>query len=226
MISSVRGLVLSAVGSTASSSTVVIEVGGVGLGVQVTPATALGVRIGDEARLATTLIVREDSLTLYGFPTADELAVFELLVGVTGVGPKSALGVLAVLSPNQIGQAVNADDDAAFRKVSGIGPKTAKLIVLSLAGKIAVTAESAPTRRPGATSVAASVQAALIGLGWSERVAAEAVEETLTELADAAGDDSAPPTVAAVLRLALGRLGPAAHHATGSATASTGSGRS
>ncbi|WP_104177642.1 Holliday junction branch migration protein RuvA [Cryobacterium sp. Y50] len=222
MISSVRGLVLSAVGSTASSSTVVIEVGGVGLGVQVTPATALNVRIGDEARLVTTLIVREDSLTLYGFPTADELAVFELLVGVTGVGPKSALGVLAVLTPNQIGQAVNGDDDGAFRKVSGIGPKTAKLIVLSLAGKIAVTAASTPTRPAGATSAAASVQAALIGLGWSERVAAVAVDETLTELTDAAGTDSAPPTVAAVLRLALGRLGPAAHHATGSAAAASG----
>ncbi|WP_104129926.1 Holliday junction branch migration protein RuvA [Cryobacterium sp. N21] len=221
MISSVRGLVLSAVGST-----VVIEVGGVGLGIQVTPATALGLRINDEARLVTTLIVREDSLTLYGFPTADELAVFELLVGVTGVGPKSALGVLAVLSPNQIAQAVAGDDDGAFRKVSGIGPKTAKLIVLSLAGKLAVTTATSPTRQPNATSVAVSVQAALIGLGWSERVAAEAVDDTLTELADVADDDAAPPAVAAVLRLALGRLGPAAHHATGSAAASNGTGRS
>ncbi|WP_105036669.1 Holliday junction branch migration protein RuvA [Cryobacterium aureum] len=222
MISSVRGLVLSAVGST-----VVIEVGGVGLGLQVTPATALGLRSGDEALLMTTLIVREESLTLYGFPTADELAVFELLVGVTGVGPKSALGVLAVLTPNQIAQAVSADDDGAFRKVSGIGPKTAKLIVLSLTGKLAVTAAMSPTRLPAATSVAASVQAALIGLGWSERVAAEAVDDTLTELADAAGDAPAPPAVAAVLRLALGRLGPAAHHATGSAAAeSTGTARS
>ncbi|TFD67963.1 Holliday junction branch migration protein RuvA [Cryobacterium ruanii] len=227
MISSVRGLVLSALGST-----VVIEVGGVGLAVQVTPATALGVRINDEARLVTTLIVREDSLTLYGFPTADELVVFELLVGVTGVGPKSALGVLAVLTPNQIAQAIAGDDDGAFRKVSGIGPKTAKLIVLSLAGKLAVTAASTPTRQPGTTTtttVAASVQAALIGLGWSERVAAEAVDDTLTELADAAGDDSAPPAVAVVLRLALGRLGPAAHHATGAAAAAAttnGSGRS
>jgi Holliday junction DNA helicase RuvA len=204
----------------------VIEVGGVGLGVQVTPATALGVRIDEEARLVTTLIVREDSLTLYGFVTADELAVFELLVGVTGVGPKSALGVLAVLTPNQIAQAVAGEDDGAFRKVSGIGPKTAKLIVLSLAGKLAVTAVSTPNRQPGATSVAASVQAALIGLGWSERVAAEAVDETVTDLADAAGDGAAPPTVAAVLRLALGRLGPAAHHATGSAAAATVTGRS
>jgi Holliday junction DNA helicase RuvA len=185
-------------------------------------------RIGEEALVMTTLIVREDSLTLYGFPSADELSVFELLVGVTGVGPKSALGVLDVLTPNQIAQAVSADDDGAFRKVSGIGPKTAKLIVLSLAGKLTVTSASAPTRAPGATSVAASVQAALIGLGWTERVAAEAVDETLTELADAANADAPPPAVAAVLRLALGRLGPAAHHATGSAAAgaSNGTGRS
>ena len=208
MISSVRGLVLSA-----SGSTVVIEVGGVGLGVQVTPATALSVRVGDEARLLTLLIVREDSLTLYGFPTADELAVFELLVGVTGVGPKSALGVLAVLTPNQIGQAVADEADAVFRKVSGIGPKTAKLIVLSLVGKIAVTAPPSVTGRPlGSTSVAASVQAALIGLGWSERIAAEAVESTLNDLAaeaPAEADDAPPVSVAVVLRLALGRLGPA-----------------
>ena len=199
MISSVRGPVLSALGSV-----VVIELGGVGLALQVTPTTALSVRVGDEARLATTLIVREDSLTLYGFPTAEELAVFELLVGVTGVGPKSALGVLAVLTPNQIALAVQAEDDAVFRKVSGIGPKTAKLIVLSLAGKVALTSGAATSTRPaGSKTVAANVQAALIGLGWSERVAAQAVEETLAE---ASGSE---PGVATVLRLALTRLGPA-----------------
>jgi len=204
VISSVRGPVLSALGGV-----VVIEVGGVGLALQVTPATALSVRIGDEARLATTLIVREDSLTLYGFPTAEELAVFELLVGVTGVGPKSALGVLAVLTPNQIALAVQAEDDAVFRKVSGIGPKTAKLIVLSLAGKVAVTSGAPSAARPaGTTGVAATVQAALIGLGWSERVAAQAVDETLS---DSSGTDAsgAEPGVATVLRLALARLGPA-----------------
>jgi Holliday junction DNA helicase RuvA len=199
VISSVRGLVLSAVGSAA-----VIEVGGVGLAVQVTPATALSLRVGTEALLATTLIVREDSLTLYGFPSADELEVFGLLVGVTGVGPKSALGVLAVLSPGQIAQAVSAEDDGAFRKVSGIGPKTAKLIVLSLAGKVFVTETAAASARPAPTSVSANVQAALIGLGWSEKVAAQAVDETLA--------DTAEPEqvgVAALLRLVLARLGPA-----------------
>ena len=206
MISSVRGPVLSALGST-----VVIEVGGVGLAVQVTPSTALAARIGTETRLATTLIVREDSLTLYGFPSAEELSVFELLVGVTGVGPKSALGVLAVLTPNQIAHAVAADDDAAFRKVSGVGPKTAKLIVLSLVGKIAVTAPSSSPGRPGVATatVSATVQAALIGLGWSERVASQAVDEILA--GSTAEFDAEEAGVATVLRLALARLGPAQH---------------
>ncbi|TFD33447.1 Holliday junction branch migration protein RuvA [Cryobacterium cryoconiti] len=199
MIASVRGLVLSALGSVA-----VIEVGGVGLAVQVTPTTALSLRVGTEALLSTTLIVREDSLTLYGFPAADELEVFELLVGVTGVGPKSALGVLAVLSPSQIAQAVSSEDDGAFRKVSGIGPKTAKLIVLSLAGKVFVTTTAAAASRPAPTSASANVQAALIGLGWSEKVAAQAVEETLAE-----SNEPELIGVAALLRLVLARLGPA-----------------
>jgi len=212
VISSVRGPVLSALGST-----VVVEVGGVGLAIQVTPSTALTARIGTETRLSTTLIVREDSLTLYGFPTADELGVFELLVGVTGVGPKSALGVLAVLSPNQIAAAVNAEDDSVFRKVSGIGPKTAKLIVLSLVGKVAVTSAAAAPGPQGVASatVGASVQTALIGLGWSERVAAQAVDEIMA--GSTADFDAEGAGVAAVLRLALARLGPAQHGATANA---------
>jgi len=214
VISSLRGPVLSALGTA-----VVIEVGGVGLAVQVTPATALSVRVGAETRLSTTLIVREDSLTLYGFPSAEELSVFELLVGVTGVGPKSALGVLAVLTPQQIAQAVSTEDDSVFRKVSGIGPKTAKLIVLSLAGKLVVTAASATPATPGhaaRSTVAANVQAALIGLGWSERVAVQAVEEILA--GSTAEFDAEAAGVATVLRLALARLGPAQHSGAGNAT--------
>ena len=221
MISSVRGLVLSALGST-----IVIEVGGVGLALQVTPATAFSVRVGAEARLSTTLIVREDSLTLFGFNTADELAVFELLMGVTGVGPKSALGVLAALTPLQIAHAVTVDDDSAFRKVSGIGPKTAKLIVLSLAGKLNGIALAAPVVGSAtsggaiggnAAAVSAGVQAALIGLGWSERVAAETVDEILTETG---GDE--PIVVGTILRLALARLGPARQSASSASAATRG----
>jgi Holliday junction DNA helicase RuvA len=190
----------------ASGGSVVLEVGGVGFFVNTTPALALASRVGEETSLHTTLIVREDALTLFGFATREELEVFELLIGVTGVGPKSALGVLSALSPEQVAQAVEADDDAAFRKVSGIGPKTAKLITVSLAGKVRATGV-APATPVGAVvtgGVADSVLAALTGLGWSERVAADAVEATMAEASDA---ESA--SVPAVLRLTLARLGPA-----------------
>lgn len=196
MISSVRGTVLAAAGTA-----VVIEVGGVGLAVQVTPQHALSLRIGAEASLRTALIVREDDLSLFGFAEADELAVFDLLRGVTGVGPRSAMGVLAAMDPAEIAQAVTLEDDAAFRKVSGIGPKTAKLIVVSLAGKLAGVAIHRPQAHR--SSVSASVTVALAGLGWPERIAAQAVEEAM-----ATASDIDRQSVPAVLRLALAALGP------------------
>jgi len=131
MISSVRGVV-----GYADLDSVVIEVGGVGLNVAVTPDVARAARVGEPLFLHTSLIVREDALSLVGFETRDELTTFLLLVGVTGVGPKSALGVLSAMSVDQIATAVAAEDDAPFRRVSGIGPKTAKLIVLHLTGKV------------------------------------------------------------------------------------------
>jgi Holliday junction DNA helicase RuvA len=198
MISSVRGTVLGASGTGA-----VIEVGGVGLSITVTPQHALALRVGAEATLRTVLIVREDDLALFGFVDSDELAVFDLLRGVTGVGPKSAMGVLAALTPGQVASAVATEDDAAFRKVSGIGPKTAKLIVLSLAGKMQVTPTSANTRSVATVSVSDSVLVALVGLGWSERVAALAVDDALV---GASAAESL--TVASLLRLALTQLGP------------------
>jgi len=200
VISSVRGTVLAAVGTS-----VVIEVGGVGLSVQVTPQHALGLRVGSEATIRTALIVREDDLSLYGFAEAEELAVFDLLRGVTGVGPKSAMGVLAAMSPGEIAQAVSVEDDAAFRKVSGIGPKTAKLIVVSLAGKLLVM-PAARASTPGRTStISENVAIALTGLGWPERVAMQAVEDALTSASEAERT-----SVPALLRLALASLGPQA----------------
>jgi len=197
MISSVRGTVLGVAGTTA-----VIEVGGIGLSINVTPQHALSLRIGAEATVRTALIVREDDLSLFGFQDADELTVFDLLRGTTGVGPKSAMGVLAAMTPSQIAMAVSSDDDAAFRKVSGIGPKTAKLIVVSLSGKIQAFASSAPAPAAAGT-VNESVLVALVGLGWSERVAAQAVDEAVAE---ASADQTA--TVQQLLRLTLSRLGP------------------
>jgi Holliday junction DNA helicase RuvA len=196
MISSVRGTVLAANGGTA-----VIELGGVGLAVAVTPTQALALRVGGEAFLHTALIVREDELSLYGFGSRDELELFDLLRGVSGVGPKSALGVLATLSPDDIARAVAAEDDAPFRKVSGIGPKTAKLITISLAGKVQAPIASRTSAQPAQTD--ASVVAALVGLGWNERIAAQVVTEVLE---DATADERG--NTQALLRLALSRLGP------------------
>lgn len=199
MISSLRGRVASA-----SGGTLVVDVSGVGYLVNATPAFVLSSREGQEVFVHTSLIVREDAMILFGFASRDELDVFELLIGVTGVGPKSALGVLSAMSPSEVARAVHDDDDAAFRRVSGIGPKTAKLITVSLAGKVAapvVAATGAPIASGG---VADDVLAALTGLGWSEKLAGEAIAETLETAAPAEA-----ASVPALLRLTLARLGPA-----------------
>lgn len=200
MISSLRGVVLAA-----GDGRIELEVHGVGYSVAVTPQHALGLRAGAEALVHTALIVREDELALCGFGSREELAVFELLRGVTGVGPKSALGVLAAMTPAQIAAAVAGEDDAAFRRVSGIGPKTAKLIVVSLAGKLAAVAPAdAPEGQAGPVpaSARADVVVALAGLGWNERAAGEAVDAVIAQA-------PADATVPALLRLALAHLGPA-----------------
>ncbi|MEO6942631.1 MAG: Holliday junction branch migration protein RuvA [Terrimesophilobacter sp.] len=198
MIASVRGTVLAIAGTTT-----IIEVGGVGLQVAVTPAHALQLRIGSEASMRTALIVREDELALYGFADQDSREIFDLLRGVSGVGPKSAMAVLATLAPAEIASAVAREDDSAFRKVSGIGPKTAKLIIISLAGKIHVVPASHSGSR-AIPSIAENVLVALVGLGWSERVAAQAVDEAI-----AAASEGERDSVPLILRNALSRLGPA-----------------
>jgi len=193
MISSLRGTVLAAVGTS-----LVVEVGGVGLSVSVTPEHALSVRVGSETQLSTALIVREDELSLYGFRTSDELEVFNLLRGVTGVGPKSAMGVLAVLTPDDVARAVSEENDTAFRKVSGIGPKTAKLIVLNLTGKLIVSGREPHSTATRSTSVSEQVSLALQGLGWAEKLAQPAAESALREATEAEQTD-----VQAILRRAL-----------------------
>src|SRR6188474_2068519 len=199
MISPLRGRA-----AHVDTDSIVIEVGGVGLTVAVTPHVAAATDVGDDVHLHTNLIVREDALSLFGFESRDELVVFTQLLSVTGVGPKSALGVLAALSVTQIAEAVSADDDAPFRRVSGIGPKTAKLIVVQLAGKVVAPRSGSAPRADAAPGVAAQVTQALIGLGWSERAASEAVASAVEE---------ASPTeraaVPALLRLTLATLGPA-----------------
>ena len=166
MIASVSGKVLAS-----TLGAVTIEVGGVGLLVNTTNRIAAELNVGQSATLFTVLVVREDSLTLYGFLEALELETFDLLRSVNGVGPKSALSILSSLSVKEIADAVASESDSVFRSVSGVGVKTAKLIALSLAGKI-----SGGLASVGSGSGRASVDA-LIGLGYSEKEATLAVRK-------------------------------------------------
>lgn len=199
MISSLHGTVLHT-----TPDQVVIDVGGVGFSVAVPGDVAHTAVVGERMLLHTSLIVREDALSLYGFAERDELEIFGLLISVTGVGPKSALGVLSHLTVDQIAEAVTAEDDAPFRRVSGIGPKTAKLIVVQLAGKVHATAPTATKSGPVGNDVITQVTVALIGLGWSEKVAAEAAAQTAAEATEAERAAVAP-----LLRRTLAFLGPA-----------------
>lgn len=198
MISSLHGTVLHA-----TAGQVVIDVGGVGFSVAVPADVAHVAVVGERMLLHTSLIVREDALSLFGFAERDELEIFTLLISVTGVGPKSALGVLSHLTVDQIAEAVTAEDDAPFRRVSGIGPKTAKLIVVSLAGKLpelGFADAGAPAGGAGdpAQLVAEAVGEGLVGLGWSDSDARQAVQD--------ARDAGAPEDHAGLLRAALALL--------------------
>jgi Holliday junction DNA helicase RuvA len=180
----------------------VIEVGGVGLQIQCDPGTLAGLRPGQEARIATSMIVREDSLTLYGFADDDAKSLFELLLTATGVGPKLAQAALAVLEPDQLRHAVATEDLAVLVKVPGIGKKGAQRIVLELKDKIGLPTR-AVTGRPLQAQEAwrAQVHAGLVGLGWSPRDA----EDAVTAVSPLAAD-SPNPSVPDLLRAALRAL--------------------
>ncbi|MBK0418181.1 Holliday junction branch migration protein RuvA [Leucobacter sp. CSA1] len=198
MIASIRGRVMSA-----GAGWVVVEVGGVGMRVEVPSGRVSQAAPGEDVALHTSLIVREDSLTLFGFATPEELEVFGHLIAVSGVGPRSALGVLSALTPGQIVRAVAAEDEKPFKQVSGIGPKTAKLIAVSLAGKIQTLSFAEEAVEPEAPAdpgdgVAESVQIGLVGLGWAESEAAQAVRD--------AREAGAPSDQGGLLRAALALL--------------------
>jgi Holliday junction DNA helicase RuvA len=201
MIAQLRGVLV-----TVASSSVVLDVHGVGYAVALPERTALSLREGEETVLHTSMIVREDEQSLTGFTSPEERDLFDLLRSVSGVGPKSALGVLNELTVDQVAQALGDEDDAVFRKVSGIGPKTAKLIVLTLQGKIAAPHGPASTQAVDRAVAAADQNAivqALIGLGWSERVAKKGVQEMVEGL-----PEGESPGVPELVRRALQLLGP------------------
>jgi holliday junction DNA helicase RuvA len=184
----------------------VIDVGGVGLAVQCTPGTLAGLRLGERAKVATSLTVREDALTLYGFATEDERNVFELLQTASGVGPRLALAMLAVHGPDALRLAVASEDLTALMRVPGVGKKGAQRIVLELSDRLGPAGEtSGPV--PGPRSAGASpwrdqVRAGLMNLGWAARDAEQAITAVEPEL----GTGGGPVDVAGALRAALRRL--------------------
>jgi holliday junction DNA helicase RuvA len=187
----------------------VIEVGGVGIRVQCTPGTLATLRPGEHAQVATSLVVREDSLTLYGFCSDDERNVFELLQTASGVGPRLALAMLAVHTPDALRRAVSTEDLGTLTMVPGIGRKGAQRIVLELKDRLGPPGEGAD-HLPGARPLRQAplwrdqVQSGLVNLGWPAREADQAIaaleDEGVVDGADGAVD------VAMVLRAALGKL--------------------
>ena len=171
MIASLTGLVLSS-----SNGQIVIDVQGVGYLVHSRAQTVNSVSQGDSVSFHTSLVVREDAWTLFGFENRQELEVFELLRSVNGVGPKSALSILNQMSVEQIAQAVSDESDESFKAVSGIGSKTAKLITLTLAGKLMGSGS-----KSAVSSISESAVSALVGLGWSERQSRDALQQVASK---------------------------------------------
>lgn len=198
MIASVRGVVL-----VTGLGTLVVEVGGVGLSVLATPSTAASVRVGDVATLATTMVVREDSLTLFGFATTSERDLFELVQTVSGVGPRLALAMLAIHPPDVLRAAIAGGDLATLVKVPGIGKKGAERIVLELkdkVGTIRAAGQTAPALDSDSGGDQDQVVDALIGLGWSAKQA----QDALVRVTDA---QPAEREISTLLRSALRELG-------------------
>ncbi len=180
MIASLNGVV-----AETGPNFIVLDVAGVGYIVNVTPQLSAASRVGNQVKLHTRQVVREDAITLFGFESPEECRTFDLLTSVTGVGPKLGLAILGSLTLESISNAVANELDSVFKTVPGIGAKTAKLIAVTLAGRL-----SAP-----ASSSSHEVLAALVGLGYSQKAASNALSKI-----GPVGDRSA------ALKLALAQL--------------------
>jgi Holliday junction DNA helicase RuvA len=202
VIAFVRGTV-----ADVTLSSAVLEVGGVGLELHCTPNTLATLHVGSPATLPTSMVVREESLTLFGFLDDDEKSLFELLQTASGVGPKLAQAMLAVLTPDELRRSVLGEDVKVLTAVPGIGQKGAQRIILELKDRIGAPRSSGPARSQlSGTSAAgwrSQVHAGLVGLGWSGKEADKAVDAVAPE-ADRV--DGAEPDVAALLRAALRSL--------------------
>lgn len=196
MIASVRGTVLAV-----ELDHAVVEVGGVGYAVHATPATLAQLRRGEDSRLWTSLVVREDSMTLYGFAEAESRDLFELLRTASGVGPRLALATLAVLSPDQLRDALSDGNVTVLTQVPGVGKKSAERLVLELRDKVGTVPGADHPGQAGGGQLRTEVTEALVSLGFSTRQ----VERTLESVLAAGGEDG---DTSAVLRRALAELGP------------------
>jgi Holliday junction DNA helicase RuvA len=197
MIASVRGRV-----TAVRPDGAVVEVGGVGLAVSCAPSTLATLRVGQEARLATSLIVREDSLTLYGFADDDARQLFELLQTASGVGPRLAQAVLAVHAPDTVRRAIAGGDTATLTRVPGIGKKGAERLVLELRDRVGAVGGESALPVTGGVVWGDQVRQALVGLGWTAGQADQAVA------AVAEGLDGQPaPPVPELLKQAIRMLG-------------------
>ncbi len=199
MIAFVRGEV-----AAVTLSSAVLEVGGVGLELLCTPGTLATlspkVGTGQQALLPTSMVVREDSLTLFGFLDEDEKALFELVQTASGVGPKLAQAMLSVLSPDDLRRAVAGEDVKALTRVPGIGQKGAQRIILELKDRIGAPVSGRSVSAPAAAAPwREQVHQGLVGLGWTARDADQAVDAVAPEA-------GAVPDVAALLRAALRTL--------------------
>lgn len=207
MISFVRGVVV-----RVGTDQVVVDLGSVGLTVMCTPATALSLRTGDHVELVTSLVIREDAWTVYGFTDPDERTVFEQVQTVGGIGPRIALALLGALTPDELRSAVASADERVLTAVPGIGRKGAQRLILELADRLG----PATGARVAAASSAASqsgwrqaVAGGLVSLGWSAREADAAVDRLDPDLvAQADADESAAGTadIAVLLKAALRAL--------------------
>lgn len=171
MIAHVRGTV-----SALTLSAAVVDVGGIGFHVQCTPGTLAGLRVGHDTQIHTSMVVREDSMTLFGFADDDEKATFELVQTASGVGPKVAQAIVAVLSPDTLRIAIAHDDVKTLTKVPGIGPKGAQRIILELKDRIGAPRGAGSSVRIAAAPWRAQVTEALLGLGYNPKDADRAVE--------------------------------------------------
>lgn len=202
MISQLRGTVVAL-----NLNSVVLDVNGVGYLVNAVPRTLGELTVGEEATLPTSLVVREDSMTLFGFSTARDRDVFEIITTVSGIGPKLGLAILAVHSADELAAAVHSEDTKALTRVSGVGPKSASRIILELKGKLTLSedapAEAAPAPETESEALARAAETQVIegltGLGWTEKEAKKVLAATLKAQPELAGA-SVPELLRATLR--------------------------